>query len=247
MKTSRVLSGGLAALTILPRLATVAYAQEVPLQTRTFALTPHAHYDVVLHDLFADLIVIGVVFSAVTLYFLFAYRRRNPDDVGAQPKLSLHATLGWLIIPSMLFLADDLYLFAKAADLHDHYRTVPKDAYEIKVTAQMWSWSYQYPNGVTTTNELVVPQGKPVLLRMTSQDVIHSHFLQRYRVTEDVMPGRVTYEWFLPDQLGESVVTCREYCGTMHSGMYGKVRVVSPADFERWLSAQAAPPPATNQ
>ena len=248
MKITRLLPGGLTALAAIPLLTSIAVAGTlaVPEQTRHFALSPQDHYDQVLSELFIDLTVIGVVFSLVTLYFMFAYRRRHANDVGSQPKLTPQAVLGWLLIPSALFLADDLFLFAKAADLHEQYRNVPANALEIKVTAQMWSWSYEYPNGISTTNELVVPKDKPILLRMSSQDVIHSHFLQRYRVTEDVMPGRVTYEWFMPDQLGESVVTCREYCGTMHSGMYGKVRVVSPAEFESWMAANAPAKPAAD-
>lgn len=240
MNLKRMFQGVLLAAVTTPWMSTLALADDIPSQTRKFAMTPQAHYEHLMKELYTDLTVIGVVFSIVTLYFLFAYRRKSADHVGAQPKLSTQQVLGWLLIPSMLFLADDLYLFAKAADLHDNMRSVPKDAYEIKATGQMWSWTYEYPNGVTTTNELVVPQGKAVLLRLSSTDVVHSHFLAGYHVTEDAVPGRATYEWFLPDQVGESVVTCREYCGMLHSGMYGKVRVVTPADFENWLGAQVA-------
>ena len=215
-------------------------AQNIPRQTKDFGMTPHEHYDYVLHHVFIDLAIIGVVFTLVTLYFMFAYRRKHPDEVGSQPKLSTQAMLGWLIIPSALFLADDLYLFAKAWDLHDNYRNVPEDAYEIKVTGSLWSWSYEYPNGAVSVNELVVPVDQPVLLRMTSTDVIHSHYMNKYRVTEDVLPGRVTYQWFMPDELGESVVTCREYCGMLHSGMYGTVKVVTQSEFDGWLAQSAA-------
>ncbi|HHM04449.1 MAG TPA: hypothetical protein ENJ19_01740 [Gammaproteobacteria bacterium] len=241
-KTRRLLAGSAAlAAGSLPGLAMAA--AEVPRQSRDFGITPHAHYDEVLHHVFLDLAIIGVVFTLVTLYFMFVYKRKHAEEVGTQPRLSTQAMLGWLIIPSALFLADDLYLFVKAWDLHDDYRKVPANAYEIKVTGALWSWSYEYPNGAVSANELVVPVGRPVLLRMTSKDVIHSHYLNKYRVTEDVMPGRVTYEWFMPDEIGESVVTCREYCGMMHSGMYGKVKVVSKEDFDAWLrqlSSQAS-------
>jgi len=216
------------------------FASDVPEQTRKFDLPPHKHYDQVLHEVLLDLTIIGVVAALITIYFLIAYKRKSPDSVGKAPKLSMQATLGWLIIPSALFLADDFFLFAKAWDLNDNVRKVPANAYEIKVTGALWSWSYEYPNGVSTINELVVPIGKPILLRMTSIDVIHSHYLNRYRVTEDVVPGRISYQWFLPDEKGESVVTCREYCGMMHSSMYGKVNVVSQSDFDRWLQEQAA-------
>ena len=132
-------------------------------------------------------------------------------------------------------MADDYYLFAKGWDLHDHMRAVPRGAYEIKATGQMWSWSYEYPNGASSINELIVPVGKPILLRLSSLDVIHSHYVNKYRITEDAVPGRTNYQWFLPNEEGESVVTCREYCGTAHSEMYGKVKVVSQVEFDKWL------------
>ncbi|MDH5301489.1 MAG: hypothetical protein OEW58_09025 [Gammaproteobacteria bacterium] len=225
-------------LLLLPMLPSVANAEEVPLRQREYELTPHAHFDEVLHEVFVDLTVIGVVFTIITLYFMFAYKRKSPDETGASPVLSSQAKIGWLIIPAALFVADDMFLFAKAWDLHENYRKVPEQSYEIKVTGSLWSWSYEYPNGVTTQNELVVAKGTPVLLRMTSNDVVHSHYMQRYRVTEDLMPGRVTYQWFMPDEVGESVVTCREYCGVLHSGMYGKIRVLEQAEFDTWLSEQ---------
>lgn len=248
MKYKPLLHLGLAASAVPPLLPATVLAEEVPTRAREFSMTPQDHFDAVLHEIFVDLTIIGVVFAAILLFFLIIYKRKSPDQVGQQPKLSTQAMLGWLIIPSALFLADDLFMFAKAWDLHDNYRKVPQDAYEIKVTGQMWSWNYEYPNGVSSTNELIVPQGKPVLLRMTSTDVVHSHYLNAYRVTEDLMPGRVTYQWFMPDKLGESVVTCREYCGMLHSGMYGKVKVVTPAEFDTWLAQQpAAAAPATGQ
>ena len=230
--------GAIAMLLLYPAMTLAA--DDIPVREREFGITPHAHYDQVLYEVFVDLAIIGIIFALVTLYFMFAYKRKAPDEVGRQPKLSTQAMLGWLIIPSALFLADDIFLFAKAWDLHDDYRKVPANAYEIKVTGSLWSWNYEYPNGVTTDNDLVVEQGKPVLLRMTSDDVIHSHYLNRYRVTEDLMPGRVTYQWFMPDEVGESVVTCREYCGLLHSNMYGKVRVLAKADFDAWMSEQLA-------
>ena len=229
--------GALSTLMLFPVLT---WAEDVPERVREFGMTPHDHYDLVLYEVFVDLAIIGIIFALVTLYFMFAYRRKSPDEVGRQPKLSTQAMLGWLIIPSALFLADDIFLFAKAWDLHDNYRKVPANAYEVKVTGSLWSWNYEYPNGVSIDNELVVEQGKPVLLRMTSDDVIHSHYLNRYRVTEDLMPGRVTYQWFMPDELGESVVTCREYCGLLHSNMYGTVRVLATDDFNAWMAEQVA-------
>ena len=212
----------------------------VPEQSRQWSVPPHVQFDELLHEVFWDITIIGVLLAAMAAYFLFVYRRRSPDEVGRLQKLSPQAAMGWLIIPVALFMADDIFLFAKGWELHKQYREVPKGAYEIKVTGAMWSWTYTYPNEVETYGELKVPIGTPILLRMTSEDVVHSHFIQHFRLTEDLMPGRVTYMWFLPDKVGEYVVTCREYCGPGHSMMYGKVVVMAKSEFDAWLESEAA-------
>jgi cytochrome c oxidase subunit 2 len=140
----------------------------------------------------------------------------------------------------MQFMADDLFLFAKVNDLNNHIRELQPNAQTIKVTGSMWNWNYDYGNGVDVDNELRVPVGKPVILRMTSDDVVHSHYMNRYRVTEDVMPGRVTWQWFMQDKTGISVITCREYCGANHSAMHGKAIVMSQADYDAWMAQALA-------
>jgi len=231
--------GALITLPLIPSLAQAVQLSPVPPSTRTYAHPPHINAAELLHEVLWEITIIGIVMSVIMVYFLIAYRRKSPGEVGKPTILSPQATLGWLIIPVGLFLADDIYLFARGIELHNQYRQVPTDAYEIKVSGMMWSWSYAYPGGVESYGELRVPVNTPILLRMSSYDLIHSHFLHKYRVTEDLMPGRVTYQWFLPDEIGESVVTCREYCGIGHSNMYGKVIVMAKSEFDGWLASEA--------
>ena len=230
----------LLSLLLIPCRAGAVQVVPVPEQSRQWHVPPHIQFDELLHEVFWDITILGGLMAVVAAYFLFAYRRRSPDQVGTLQKLSPQAALGWMIIPVALFLADDIFLFAKGWELHKQYREVPKGAYEIKVTGAMWSWTYTYPNEAETYGELRVPANTPILLRMSSDDVIHSHFIHQYRVTEDLMPGRVTYMWFMPDEIGEFVVTCREYCGSGHSSMFGKVIVMARDDFDSWLSSESA-------
>lgn len=245
MKIKTLINRGVWALSALMLSGTALAAvdvtkKQIPVAERDFGMAPHEHWEHVLHEVMIDITVIGIVFALISLWLIFAHVRRSPDQMGQQPKLSTQAIMGWLIIPVAIFLADDIFLFVKGLDLQSHMRTVPADAYEIKVTGSMWTWQYEYPNSVTTYNELVVPKNQPILLRMTSLDVIHSHYMDGYHVTEDVVPGRVSYEWFLPNEIKESVITCREYCGLMHSGMHGKAKVVERGEFDQWLTAQAS-------
>jgi cytochrome c oxidase subunit 2 len=202
---------------------------------------PAPGWDRLWHEVLVDITVLGIVFAAVTFYFLFKYRRKDPNQVGQSPKLTSAMAVGWALIPGFAFMADDFFLAANGWKLWNDYRRVPEQRMEIKLESGMYSWDYTYPNGAKTQNEIRVPAGMPVMLRMTSRDTIHSHFIPDYRVKEDSMPGRVTYLWFYPKNAGsEHVITCAEYCGVMHSYMVGKVVVLSQSEFDQWYEQEGA-------
>ncbi len=211
---------------------------------------PARGWDRLWHQYLVDVGIIFVVFAGIGAWFMLRYRRRSPDEEGRPVKLSRMAAVGWVVIPVFVFMADDFYLAAKSWQLWSMYRDVPADRLEVKLESAMWRWEFTYPNGVQATNELRVPAGKPIMLRMTASDVVHSFYLPDFRVKEDSMPGRVTYLWFYPQKTGEYLATCAEYCGMMHSKMVGKVVVVPPAEFAAWYEgeakklAQAKPAPA---
>jgi cytochrome c oxidase subunit 2 len=184
--------------------------------------------------------IIFAVFAALGLVFMLRYRRRAPEEHGRAPELGRSAAIGWALVPAFVFMAIDFSLAARSWQLWNVYREVPADRLEVRLEAAMWRWDFTYPNGVQATNELRVPAGRPVLLRMSSADVVHSFYLRDFRVKEDSMPGRVTYLWFYPREPGEHLATCAEYCGMMHSKMTGKVIVMPPAEFAAWYEAEAA-------
>jgi cytochrome c oxidase subunit 2 len=74
-----------------------------------------------------------------------------------------------------------------------------------------------------------------VKLVMTSEDVIHSFYVPAFRVKQDAVPGRYSSLWFEATIPGEYHLFCAEYCGTLHSGMIGRVVAMEPAAFEAWL------------
>jgi len=194
-------------------------------------------WDHLWFELMVDLLVIGAIFGVAAVYMLIKYRAKSPDDVGHGPKLSTAQMWGWALIPAFIFMADDFFLAAKGWALWNDYRRVPENALEVKVIGSQWNWEFDYGNDVTS-DVLKVPAGKPVVLRMTSEDVIHSFFLPDHRVKEDMMPGRITYLWFYPKKLGKTFVTCAEFCGTNHSDMVADVVTVPEAEFNAWLEAE---------
>lgn len=93
---------------------------------------------------------------------------------------------------------------------------------------------------ITTVNELHVPTGKPVLIYLSSKDVIHSFSLPTMRVKQDAIPGELIPVWFEPTVEGESEIGCAQLCGIGHYRMRGYLTVHSPGDFETWLQGQAS-------
>jgi len=81
-------------------------------------------------------------------------------------------------------------------------------------------------------NELILPEGRAVRVRLRSLDVIHSFFLPQFRVKQDAMPGMTGEIWFVPTKAGEYEIACAEHCGLGHYRMKGKLTVVPAAEFE---------------
>lgn len=207
-----------------------AYAETIP---------PHKGWDELWRELMIDIGVIGLVFAAATIYLIFRYRRKRNDETGSAPGLSPVAALGWVLIPLFVFMADDIFMGLKNWDLWDVYRDFPKDAYTVNVETYTWGYTIRYPEGITTRNELRVPAGRPIRVNLTSRDVIHTFFAPAFHVKWDALPGKVQSLWFYPEEVGEYVFTCTEYCGLLHSKMFGKIVVMPKDEFSRWLAMNA--------
>jgi cytochrome c oxidase subunit 2 len=179
----------------------------------------------------------------LTIAFLaIRYRRAAVRDrtrrVGAKYWI-LEAT--WIAIPLILTMV----MFLWGADTYFEQRVMPADAIEINVIGKQWMWKIYHPQGRHEINELHVPSGRPVVLRMISEDVIHSFFLPAFRVKMDVLPKRYTSLWFEATQPGTYHLFCTEYCGTDHAKMRGHVVVMQPAEYAEWLEGGEEKPPVT--
>jgi len=85
---------------------------------------------------------------------------------------------------------------------------------------------------LTLQNQLFLPEGRPVRVRIRSLDVIHSFFLPEFRVKQDAMPGMITEDWFIPRKAGTYEIACAEHCGLGHYRMRGMVTVLPPGEVE---------------
>jgi cytochrome c oxidase subunit 2 len=212
--------------------------QLFPDQASNFAPQVDAIYGflVSVAGFFTVAIFLAIFFLA--MYYRRSAARNRARRVGAKLWI-LEAT--WITIPLVLTMV----MFVWGAAAFFEQRTMPEGAIELKVVGKQWMWKIQHPQGRSEINTLHVPLGQPVLLRMISEDVIHSFFIPAFRVKMDVLPGRYTSLWFQATQPGEYHLFCAEYCGTEHAGMRGHVYVMQPAEYAEWLAGGEEQPPVT--
>ena len=167
------------------------------------------------------------------LLAVFAVRYRRGKDVDRRHALhrSVWLEASWAVVPFLLVLG----FFAWATWLYVDLNRPPEDALEINVVAKQWMWKVQHPGGQREINELHVPTGQPVMLTMTSQDVIHSFYLPALRLKQDVVPGMFTNMWFEVQKPGTYRLTCTEFCGTGHATMGGTFYALPPEAYAEWL------------
>jgi cytochrome c oxidase subunit 2 len=212
----------------------------LPLSPPTGSSLAHS-VDTLLHVWLALAGTVAFALAVLIVYFAAKYRHGSAANRemahGARlARQSRRLEIAWITVPLLLFLV----MFGWAADLYYVHAAPPADATPIYVIGRQWMWKVEHAGGQREIDELHVPAGRPVKLVMTSQDVIHSFFMPVFRIKQDVLPGRYTTLWFTATAPGEYHVFCSQYCGTDHAGMIGRVVVMEPAIFERWLATGAA-------
>lgn len=223
-----------------------------PQLTQVFRLMPDQASTIAgqVDALFLFLVAVTLFFAGLIflliLVFALKYRRRSEAE---RPK-AIHGSLVleafWTIVPLGIALA----IFVWGAYLYFVISRPPAAAMEIYVVGKQWMWKLQHPTGQREINELHVPLGRPVKLTMTSEDTIHSFYVPAFRIKADVVPGKYTSAWFEATKPGEYHLFCAEYCGTSHAVMGGRIVVMEPAEYERWLSGgvtAAESPPAAGE
>ena len=194
----------------------------------------HADYLILCFTLVTLLLTVPI-FVGIT-YFAFRYRSGRQVDRVTSENRSVPIELSWMLIPFVL----TLIFFVWGAFLFSRQKNPPAGALQITAIGRQWMWKFQHPGGQSEINDLHVPMGEPVVIRMISQDVIHALYIPALRIQMDAIPGRYTSLWFKADTAGSFHLHCSEYCGTDHSEMGGTLTIMRPADYEHWLSRQAS-------
>ena len=173
----------------------------------------------------------AVLVTIMVVVFAIKYRRRHDDEVGEPIHGSLGLELLWTGIPFVIAMV----MFVWGASVYFAIARMPEETLDIYAVGKQWMWKFQHREGQREINELHVPVGTPVRMVITSEDVLHDLYFPSFRVKMDAIPGRYTQLWFEATKTGTYHIFCAEYCGTKHSGMIGRVVVLSQEDYQSWL------------
>ena len=195
-------------------------------------------------ELFYVILWVGLgVFILVTgaiIYAAVRYRRR--PDQGDPEQIHGHTRfeIAWTIIPALVLLAVAVPSVITIFD-NANSPVPPEDGgLEVLVTGHQWWFEFEYPNlGVVTANELHIPVGEPVNIKLDSVDVIHSFWVPKIAGKVDMVPNNDNEMWMQADEAGEFFGQCAEFCGLSHANMRFKVIAEPRAQFDAWLEAQA--------
>jgi cytochrome c oxidase subunit 2 len=215
------------------------------------------------------MLVLFVGWGIFFAYVLFRFRKgTNPTAsyAGAKGKVSKGIEIAVAVVEVVLLVFYAIPAWAtRVRDFPSE-----NEAVVVRVTGEQFAWNMHYPgpdrrfgrreitlvapdnplgldrndpdakDDITTTNQLAIPVDRPVLVHLSSKDVIHSFGLFEMRVKQDAIPGMDIPVWFVPNRIGEYEIACSQLCGLGHYRMRGFVSVKSEADFNTWLAEQAS-------
>jgi cytochrome c oxidase subunit 2 len=213
------------------------------------------------------MLVLFVGWGAFFIFVLFRFRKgANPraSYVGAKGKFAKSTEVLVAIVEIVLLIGYAIPAWATRVKAFPS----ESEALVVRVVGEQFSWNIHYPgpdgrfgrtdlakvtadnplgldrtdpaakDDITTINQLYLQVDRPVLVHLSSKDVIHSFGLIEMRVKQDAIPGMTMPVWFVPSRVGEYEISCSQLCGLGHFRMRGFITVQSDADFRKWFDDQ---------
>jgi len=227
------------------------------------------------------MLIMFVGWGVFFIFVLFRFRTSaNPKAsyTGAKGKISKGTEVAVAVVEVILLVFYAIPAWAKRVKAFPS----ESEAVVVRVIGEQFAWNIHYPgpdgrfgrtdinlvsadnpigldrrdaaakDDITTINQLNLPVDRPVLVHLSSKDVIHSFGLFEMRVKQDAIPGMTIPVWFIPNRIGEYEITCSQLCGLGHFRMRGFITIQSDADYKKWFDDQekelqpaAATPTAT--
>jgi cytochrome c oxidase subunit 2 len=186
---------------------------------------------------------IGLIVAVLVGWCVVRFRAKP----GAAEPVQTHGHRGleiaWTVGPLLVVI----WLFGLTASAMGSSDPPADREPDLVVTGHQWWWEARYPNGLVTANEIHVPTGKELLVRIESADVIHDFWVPQLGRKIDAIPGHPSFIWMQADAPGTYLGACAEYCGSQHAWMRIVVVAQAPDELAAWErhEMEPAPVPAT--
>ncbi len=216
------------------------------------------------------MLILFVGWGLVFAFMLMRFRRsKQPKAIyhGTKSHLSTYAEAGILVVEIVLLVVFSIPLWARWTKAPGP----DQNPLEVRVVSEQFAWNVHYPGAdkifgktdvklvssanplgldvtdpnakddIATLNQLYLEVNRPVIVRISSKDVIHSFGLPYMRVKQDAIPGMVVPIHFTPVKTsGEETweIACAQLCGLGHYRMRGQYHVQTKADFDKWMASQ---------
>jgi cytochrome c oxidase subunit 2 len=190
-------------------------------------------------------VVVFVLVEGLLIYSSLRFRRRGPIPDHEPPQIHGNTRLEvmWAIVPALILIG----LFGITVSRLGVISRTPTTGLYLTATGQQFSWDFGYTDaGFHTTNDLEIPVGTPVIIDVTSKDVIHAFWVPDLYGKIDAIPGRINRISFQANQPGQFRGVCAELCGSGHAGMMFRVTALSQDDFNTWLQQQQSGGPPSS-
>ncbi len=193
-------------------------------------------------------VFVFVVVEGALLYAVIRFRRKSStDELPIQSHGNNRLEIAWTIAPAIVLAVVAVPTIQAIVETS----TTPPAALEVRVTGHQWWWEFEYlglDKPLVTANELHIPVGTPIDLKLESKDVIHSFWVPKLGGKTDLFPGTTNEMWLQADEAGTFYGLCAEFCGTAHAQMRLRVIAQPAADFNAWVEnySKAATSPQTD-
>ncbi len=189
--------------------------------------------------LFIAIVVYGLIFLCLVLW---RKREGRSDAMPPQFKKNAPIEIAGVVIP-LLMVIGLFYITFVREDAVDALQGNPYTV--VDVTGYRWSWQFRYPAGGIAVSgtpqsppQLVMPLGKVTQINLYSADVVHAFWIPAFLFKRDATPGYTQHFDVTPSRLGTFPGLCAEFCGLDHALMTFSVKIVPPAQYDRWLASK---------
>ena len=229
-----------AVLMLASSCSAVGWNWDTPMST----VMPKSDFGKMTHEIFMLIswwtLGIFIVVEVGLAYVCWRFRDRAGAPIPKQVHGHTVLEVGWTIAFAVILL---VFAIPTIRVIFKTQEAPAATALRVEVFGKQWWWEFRYPQfKITTANELHLPVGQTAVFLLNGPDVIHSFWMPQLGGKRDVVPHRINHITLTPEVAGDYPGQCAEYCGVSHANMRFRVIVHEPADFEKWVKAQQAPP-----